>query len=358
MTSTLTPDMPANKFRRLEKVTVADPALSDLVTVERVSDAARAIAPYIKETPTLIEHHLSERFGTNIYLKHEVLQFTGAFKVRGAFNKMLTLSPAERRRGVVAVSGGNHAQAVAFAGQKLGIRSLTLMPDFTPQNYVRQTAGYGARIETFPTLTDCFEAAEEYVASGMTLVHPFDDSKVVCGQGTIGFEILRDVPKVTDVIVSIGGGGLAAGVATVLKSIRPNVNVWGVETKGADSMSQALAAGRLVDIGEMTSVARTLGATTVGKIPFELARKYLRDVLVVSDDEAVRELLSLLERSKILTEPAASCTLAAAERLKDKFGPDSHVVLVLCGGNLAIGDLIRYRTENAIDMQSSAASYY
>lgn len=311
------------------------------VTIEKIRAAARAIAPYIKSTPTLRDHHLSERFGTNVFLKYENLQHTGAFKVRGAFNKMLSLTDAERARGVVAVSGGNHAQAVGYAGQKLGINVLTLMPDFTPENYLRQTAQYGAAIETFPTLADAFDAAEGYRLKGRTLIHPFDDEAVVCGQGTIGFEIMDQVPDVTDVLVSIGGGGLAGGISASFKLTKPAVNLWGVETKGAESMSKALAAGKPVETGSMTSIARTLGATQVGELPFRLVRKYISDVLVVSDDEAVRELKYLLDRSKILAEPASSCTIAALDKLNEKFSKDDHVVVVLCGGNLALTDLIQ-----------------
>ena len=350
-----TNDMPADEAWTFEKVSGGKRRHSDAVCVERIRDAAMTIADYIKKTPTLREYHLSERFGTNFYLKHEILQYTGAFKVRGAFNKMLSLTLRERKRGVVAVSGGNHAQAVAFAARRLGIKALTLMPEFTPENYVRETLRLGAEVRKFRTLTDAFAAADKYVEKGMTMIHPFDDAHVVCGQGTIGFEILRDVPNVTDVIVSIGGGGLAAGISTVLKSIRPEINIWGVETKGADSMSKALDAGKPFDIGEMTSIARTLGATRVGKIPFEVVRKTLADVLVVDDAEAVRELFLLLDKSKILTEPAASCTLAAAERLKDEFGPERHVVAVLCGGNLAIEDLLNLREEYPFDLRVAAA---
>lgn len=303
------------------------------VTVDRIWAAVNAIAPYVKLTPALRDQALSERFGTNVYLKYEVLQHTGAFKIRGAFNKMLSLTADECGRGVVAVSGGNHAQAVAYAGRALNIGVTALMPEFTPDNYVRRTMAFGAKVEKFPALADAFAAAEKYEAAGLTLIHPFDDPYVVSGQGTIGLEILQQVPEVTDVIVSIGGGGLAAGISTLVRSLKPSVELWGVETKGADSMSQAIAAERPVDIGKMTSIARTLGATTVGKLPFDIVRRNISEVVVVSDDEALSEIGWLLENSKVLTEPAASCTIAAAERLKTNFGSDDHVVIVLCGGN-------------------------
>jgi threonine dehydratase len=272
-----------------------------------------------------------------------MFQRTGAFKVRGAFNKMLSLSPAERGRGVVAVSGGNHAQAVACAARELGVRALVLMPESTPTNYLEATRRYGAEVMLSGNMQQAFWQARAYEEQGFVYVHPFDDPLVIAGQGTIGLEILEDVPQVTDVFVSIGGGGLAAGVGIAIKArqnvIRPKVRIWGVETEGADSMAQALAANRVVELPRITSIARTLGAPAVSETTLALAQRYLENVTVVSDMEALSALRLLLERAKIVTEPAASCTLAAAERLKENFSAKNHVVLILCGGNLALDDL-------------------
>lgn len=316
---------------------------AEIITIEKIRKAATRIAPYIKRTPTLIDTYLSSRFGSNVYLKHEMLQRTAAFKVRGAFNKMLTLSDAEKKRGVVAVSAGNHAQAVAYAAKVLGLKALILMPEDTPENYIAKTKGYGAKVELHSTISAAFDAAREYERAGSVFVHPFDDRDVVAGQGTIGLEILEDVPHVTDIIVSIGGGGLAGGVAAAVRSIKPNVRIWGAETYGAHSMSLALEAGRVVELTEITSIARTLGAPKVGELNFELAKEYLSGVTVVSDGEAIAEMICLLDKAKVLAEPASSCTLAAAERLRENFGPDSHVVLILCGGNIGLNDLFELR---------------
>lgn len=313
----------------------------DAISINHIRQAAERIAPYIQRTPTISDHLLSERFNSNFYLKLELLQKTGAFKVRGAFNKMLTLSDEEKKRGIVAVSGGNHAQAVAYAAQKLGQRALILMPEFTPQNYLCETKRYGAEIELFPTMTEAFKRAREYELEGKIYIHPFDDPLVIAGQGTVGLEILEDVPHVTDVIVSIGGGGLAGGVAVAIKSLKPDVRIWGVETNGADSMAKALEANQIVELSRITSIARTLGAPAVCKLTFALAQKYLSGVTVVSDDEAIDELLFLLDHAKVLTEPATSCTLAAAERLREHFTPSSHVALILCGGNIGLKDLFQ-----------------
>ncbi len=310
------------------------------IKLSRIRRAAARIAPYIKRTPCVRDNILSARFDSNFYLKLELLQNTGAFKVRGAFNKLLSLSAAEKQRGIVAVSGGNHAQAVAFAAQTLGHRALILMPEITPRNYIEKTLSYGARVGLFPTMAEAFSRAKDYERDGFAYVHPFDDETVVEGQGTIGLEIFDDCPQVTDVVVSIGGGGLAGGVAAALKALKPEVKIWGVETRGAESMAKALAANEIVSLAEITSIARTLGAPAVSTLTFDLAREFLSgDVTVVEDAEAVREMFFLLDCAKVLTEPATSCTLAAAERLRENFSPESHVVLILCGGNISLDSL-------------------
>ena len=312
------------------------------ISLDDVTAAADRIKSFVKRTPLVRSSFLSDRLGTNVYLKQEVLQKTGAFKVRGAFNKMLTLTPAERQAGVVAVSGGNHAQAVAYAARTLGLKSVICMPDNTPNNYLEATRGYGAEIALVPTVWDAFEEADRRTRLGWANVHPFNDPLVMAGQGTVGLEIVEDLPALTDVIVSIGGGGLMGGVSTAVKSLRPQVRIWGVETLGADCMSRALAAGQVVEMPAITSIAKTLGAPAASEETLELARQNLESVTVVSDQEALDSLVLLLERTKLLTEPAASCTLAAAERLRQNFTPDSHLVLILCGGNIALAGLCHY----------------
>jgi len=320
---------------------------TEKLSINEIRQAAERIKPHVRRTPLIDSRLLTERLGTNVYLKLELLQKTGAFKVRGAFNKMLALTTEQKKRGIVAVSAGNHAQAVAYAARALGQKALILMPDSTRQNYLDKTRAFGAEIKLFPTIADAFAAAEEYQADGRVYVHPFDDPLVIAGQGTIGLEILEDVPGVTDVIVSIGGGGLSGGVALAVKTLKPDVNIWGVETKGADSMAQSLEAGKIVELPAITSIAKTLGAPSVGRLTFELAKKYFRSVTVVDDSEAVSELFYLLDKIKVLAEPAASCTLAAAERLKENFDRSSKVVLVLCGGNIGLDDLCNLRIQSA-----------
>ncbi len=309
------------------------------VSLADVDRARAAIAPYVRRTPLVRSDTLSRRLGANVYAKLEVFQKTGAFKVRGAFNRLLSLTPAERERGVVAVSQGNHAQAVAYSARTLGIRALIVMPETAPENYVEATRSYGADVVFTPTMHEAFAEASRLAAEGLVYVHPFDDPEVIAGQGTLGLEILEDCPAVTDVVLSVGGGGLAGGVAVALKALKPDVRVWGVETEGTSSMAEALAAGRVVTLAKVSSVASTLGAPAVTERTLALASAHLEGVTVVSDAEALAAQREILERLKVLTEPAASCTLAAAKRLQHEFGPESHVVLVLCGGNASLEEL-------------------
>ncbi|HJS55329.1 MAG TPA: threonine/serine dehydratase, partial [Chitinophagaceae bacterium] len=272
----------------------------------------------------------------------ELFQKTGSFKVRGAFNKLLSLSAEERNRGVVAISGGNHAQAVAYATNVLDVDAVVLMPKTTPQNYLEATRNYGATVDLQPTIQDAFNKIKDYESQGRIFIHPFDDPLVIAGQGTIGLEIMEDLPGTTDIIISIGGGGFEGGVSTAVKAIKSEVRIWGVETLGADCMSQALKAGHPVELSAITSIAKTLGAPSVSPQTLSLAQEHLEDVLVVTDDEAVQQLKFILERLKVLTEPAASCTLAAALRLKDRFTKNNNLVLIFCGGNLSVADLCKY----------------
>lgn len=312
-----------------------------MIRLEDVQEARLKIGPFVSRTPTFTSRTLSEQLGTHAYLKLEMFQKTGSFKPRGAFNRMLRLTDADKRQGVVAWSGGNFAQGVAYAGQQLVIRTHIIMPEYTPKNYLEATQGYGAEIELVPSAQAMLDEAEEYRRRGRIVLHPFDDPFMMAGNGTIGLELMEEVPQLTDVIVSIGGGGLMSGIATAIKGLKPAVRIWGVETEGADAMAQSLQAQRIVHITP-TSIARTLGAPYVAQDALTLAQRYLEGVTVVPDREAVKALQVILERVKILAEPAASCTLAAAERLRDHFGRDRHVVLVLCGGNISVDDVCSF----------------
>ncbi len=309
---------------------MAIPSLQD------VRDAREHIAEYVHRTPQVTSRSVGELLGTPVSLKLEVLQKTGSFKPRGAFNQVLGLSERERAAGVVGVSGGNYAQGLAFAGQRLGVATRILMPEDTPRNYVQATRGYGAVVEFTPDMASIFSRAEELRDGGLTFLHPFDDPRMMAGNGTIGLEVLEDVPEVTDLFVSIGGGGLMAGIAVAIKEQRPEVRIWGVETEGADAMARARAAGKIVEI-EITSIAKTLGAPWVSEDTLAAADRYLEDLIVVEDAEAFAGIELLMHRAKVVVEPAAGCTLAAARRVAGRLG--SQVVLILCGGNVSLGDL-------------------
>src|SRR5438874_178274 len=217
--------------------------MTDDLTLAHIQNARERIAACVRRTPLTASAALSERLKSNVYVKLESFQKTGSFKVRGAFNKALTLKPEERGQGLVAVSGGNHAQAVAYAARSLGLKAVILMPESTPKNYVEATRGYGAEVKFAADVRTAFAEVAEYERQNWAYIHPFDDPIVMAGQGTIGLEILEDVPQVTDIICSIGGGGLIGGLATAVRTLKPSVRVWGVETEGADCMSKSLGAG-------------------------------------------------------------------------------------------------------------------
>ena len=311
------------------------------MTLDDIRAARSRIEGLVRQTPLVTSETLSSQLGANVYLKLELFQKTGSFKPRGAFNKALAkgLRPGDQ---VVAVSGGNHAQAVAYAGRKLGLHTTILMPQSTPVNYLNATIDYGAQVMFMSDIGEAFDTLLRWEQEGALSIHPFDDPLVVAGQGTCGLEIVEQLPEITDLIVSIGGGGFIGGVAAAVKALKPSVRIWGVETVGADAMAQALAAGAPVRLPAITSIAKTLGAPAVSETTLALAQRYVESVTVVPDKEAVDALLFLLERAKVLTEPAAACTLAAARRLRPNFARDSHVVLLLCGGNVALEDVARF----------------
>ena len=313
----------------------------DLAAIQK---ARLRITRYVRRTPLERSRTLSRMLGTNVYLKYELFQTSGSFKPRGAFNTMLAMSDEQRRAGVVGVSGGNFAQGMAYAGQVLGVDTLVLMPESTPQNYVDATRDYGADIEFEPSIETLFAAAERRAAEGRTLMHPFDHPDMMAGNGTVGLEIVEDVPSVTDVFVSVGGGGLISGVVTAVKGLRPEARAWAVETEGADVLAQSLAAGEQVRMTP-TSRAKTLGSPYAAQTAIDLAPLLEGPPIVVSDQAAFASMKLLMERAKVTPELAASCTLTAAETVTSRFAPDDHVVLLLCGGNISVADIADMENE-------------
>jgi len=309
-----------------------------MLSLEDVQEARRRVGDLVRRTPIERNETLSRKLGTNVYLKYELFQKTGSFKPRGAFNTMLAMSDEQRAAGVVGVSGGNFAQGMAYAGMTLGVDTLVLMPESTPQNYVDATRGYGAVVEFEPTIDTLFAAAEERASAGRTLMHPFDHPDMMAGNGTVGLEIVEDVPEVTDVFVSVGGGGLLSGVVTAVRRLNSDTRVWAVETEGADVLSRSLVSSEQIRMSP-TSRAKTLGSPYAAQTAIDLSAQLAAPPIVVSDAAAFAALKTLMERAKVSPELAASCTLAAAETVSDRFSNDDHVVLLLCGGNISIADI-------------------
>jgi threonine dehydratase len=317
----------------------------DEVTWESIRDSADLIAPYVVRTPTLPMPRLAESLGLPVVGKFELLQHTGAFKARGAFHRMLRLSETERAAGVVAVSGGNHGLAVAYAARELGVAATVIMPSTTAITSVRRARADGAHVVVTDTITESFAQALHEVTAGKVMIHPFDDPAVIAGQGTLALELYDDAPDITDVIASVGGGGMITGVAIALKALNPAIRVWGVETYGADVMTQSLRAGEPVSLDAIESIATTLGAPTVSHRTLEGVQTLVEEVVLVSDAEAVRGIEVFAEVAKVITEPAAACTWAAALRIRDRFPSDARLALVLCGGNASLDDVARWRTQ-------------
>lgn len=312
-----------------------------MISFNDIQEARQRVAGYVTRTPLEHSTTLSDHLGTNVYVKLELFQKTGSFKPRGAFNQILQLSQAQRERGVVGVSGGNFAQGLAYAGRVLGSPTVICMPEYTPKNYLDATREYGAEVALAPTFPKIIALAETYQEKGMTFLHPWDSPNQIAGNGTLSMEILEDLPQATDVFISIGGGGLIAGNIVALKALKPEVRIWGVETQGAETMGAALKAGEVVQYRPI-SLARTIGATYVAEDALTLCQEHLAGYIAVSDREAFDAELYLLERLKVITELAASCTLAAAERVRENFSRTDHVVLVLCGGNTSLDNLMEY----------------
>jgi len=281
---------------------------------------------------------LSTLLGARVTLKAELLQRTGSFKPRGVANRLRLLTAEERDAGVVAVSGGNHGIAVADVAGGMGIRATVVMAQSAPPRSIERIRAAGADLRLTADMGAAFELLDGLVAEGLTLVHPFDDPVVIAGQGTVGLELAEDAPHVTDVLVSIGGGALIAGVATACKALLPGVRVWGVETEGADAMTQALAAGEPVQIAP-SSIASTLSAPHASRLTLEHVEALVEEVFLVPDADAVRGMVAFAEEAKLWVEPATGCLLPAARQVIERHGPGVSLGLVVCGGNATQRDV-------------------
>lgn len=303
-----------------------------MVRIDEIEAASERIAGHVVRTPTVSSPGLSDLLAAPVTMKLEMLQRTGSFKARGAAAKLLSLDDAERTAGVVAVSGGNHAIAVAIMAATLDVKATVIMPRSAPARAVEIAESAGAVVRLADTVEAAFGLMEGLRTEGLTVVHPFDDPVVVAGQGTLGLELAEDAGELTDVLVSIGGGALISGVAAALRARWPGVRIWGVETEGAQAMSEALAAGGPVPVA-LSSIVSTLSAPTVSQLTYDHVSALVSDVVVVSDAEAVQGVVDLAEHAKVWTEPAAGCLLPAARRVLERVGDGARLGLVLCGAN-------------------------
>ena len=285
---------------------------------------------------------LSGLTGQQVYLKLENLQMTGSFKERGALNRIAMLTPEQAARGVVAASAGNHAQGVAYHATKRGIRSLIVMPLATPLVKVTATRGFGAEVVLFGANYDeaCEEATRLCAAEGMTFIHPFDDAAVMAGQGTIGLELLEQVPRLEAVVVPIGGGGLIGGVACAIKESRPEVRVIGVQTARLPSMLAAVEMHRPVTVDPATTIADGIAVRRAGDVTLPMVERYVDEIVTVEEDEIASAILMLLEREKTLAEGAGAAALAALLQKKTSLN-GAHTAVMVCGGNIDVTLLSR-----------------
>ncbi|WP_276273760.1 threonine ammonia-lyase [Haloarcula litorea] len=312
-----------------------------MLSFEDVLAARDRVAETARHTPLDYSHTFSAMTGAAVHLKLELFQRTGSFKIRGATNRIATLSDEERARGVVTASAGNHAQGVALAATRIGVDSTIVMPEHAPISKVKATRSYGGEVvlhgEDYDTAAE--KAHEIEREERRTYVHAFDDDHVMAGQGTIGLEIYEDLPGVDTVVVPIGGGGLVSGIATALKGKDEDIRIVGVQAEGAASVAESLRRGERVERDSVETIADGIATRTVGERTFEVIRERVDEVVTVSDSEIAVALTTLLERSKTLTEGAGAVALAAVTEEKFDYADDETIVPALCGGNIDMNTL-------------------
>ena len=313
-----------------------------MLTLEMIQDAQAALRGIARRTPL----EGAPKIGENLYIKSENLQLTGAFKLRGAYNKIRSLTPDEAERGVIACSAGNHAQGIALSATKLGIKSIICMPAGAPISKVEATKGYGAEVVLVPGVYDdaAREANRLAELHGYTFAHPFNDPYVIDGQGTIGLEILEQLPDVEQVVCPIGGGGLISGIAFAIKSLKPDCKVIGVQAGTVASMYESRRAGKVTTVADGDTIADGIHVLTPGELTFELCQKYVDEIVTVSEDEIAAAILALMEGQKTVAEgagatPVAACMFGKVDTSSKK------TVCVVSGGNVDVTTLSRIITK-------------
>jgi threonine dehydratase len=303
--------------------------LNDIVS------ASKTLEGVIKKTELIYSDFFSEECKNKVYLKPENLQFTGSFKIRGAYNKIANLPDSVKKNGIVASSAGNHAQGVAYSAKKLGISSKIVMPNVTPLIKIEATKKHGSEVIIHGDIyDDAYKKALEIAENeGREFIHPFNDYDVICGQGTIGYEILNDLKNVDEILVPIGGGGLIAGVALAVKSINPNIRIIGVEPEGALTMKTSLDNNKICELACVKTSAEGVAVKTPGELNFEIARDYVDGIITVSEREIMEALLMLIEKHKLIAETAGVLPLAALKKLTVT---NKNIVCIVSGGNIDV----------------------
>lgn len=306
-----------------------------LLELSEIQDARERLKGVLKKTELIYSQAFSCEYGNHVYLKPENLQVTGAFKIRGAYNKISKLTPLEKKRGLIASSAGNHAQGVAFAAQMLNVKATIVMPKTTPLIKVEATRNYGADVVLYgDCYDDAFAHAEELQKKhGYTFIHPFDDLDVIAGQGTIGLEILEEMADADCVLVPVGGGGLISGVAAAVKALNKNIKVIGVEPEGAKAMKLSLENNRLTFLDTVNTIADGVAVKKPGEVTFSLIKEYVDEIVTVTDHDIMESFLILLEKHKLIAESSGVLPLAALKKIKER---NKKVVCLLSGGNIDV----------------------
>lgn len=306
-----------------------------MLTLERFEEASEKVKEVTLETKLIYSDFLSDTTGNKVYLKPENMQFTGAYKVRGAYYKISTLTPAERKKGLITASAGNHAQGVAYAAKRFGVKATIVMPTTTPLIKVNRTKSYGADVVLYGDVYDeaCAKAYELAEQEGYTFIHPFDDPVVATGQGSIAMEIFKELPLVEYILVPIGGGGLAAGVSTLAKLLNPKIKVIGVEPAGASCMKASIEKGEVTTLENVNTIADGTAVKTPGTKIFPYIQQNIDEIITIEDDELVVAFLDMVENHKIVVENSGLLTVAALKHLNVK---DKRVVSILSGGNMDV----------------------
>lgn len=306
-----------------------------MLTLEAFEEASEVVKEATQETKLVFSQYLSNQTGNKVYLKPENMQFTGAYKVRGAYYKLSTLSEEDKKKGLITASAGNHAQGVAYAASKNGVKATIVMPTTTPLIKVNRTKSYGADVVLYGDVYDeaCAHAYELAEKEGYTFVHPFDDLAVATGQGTIAMEIIKELPTVDYILVPVGGGGLATGVSTLAKILNPNIKVIGVEPEGANCLQESVKAGKVLTLPSVSTIADGTAVKTPGTKIFEYLKNNLDDIITVPDEDLVVSFLDMVENHKMVVENSGLLTVAALKYLNVT---GKKIVSILSGGNMDV----------------------